>query len=136
MPFRPTLKSQAVEAEHPDAVGQAECVGHHPGPPGRVGVADRVIPLDPVLPFAEGPVEGLEEPGVDNRIGVDEHVGVVAGIGAAFGDLGEEILERVPLAPEVGVVPLDDQGAGLSRFEGGGVGAVVGDDVDRERPGS
>ena len=61
--FKADSQPQPILSQQPDAVEQAEGIGHHPRPPGGIGVTHRVVALDPMLPLGQGHREAERIPG-------------------------------------------------------------------------
>ena len=72
---------------------------------------------------------------IDDIIRVEDEECVVIGQGAAHADEADQLVERVALADLIGVETLKRDGTGLTRDAGGGVRAVVSQDVDIQQLG-
>ena len=114
---------------------QSEGQRHQPRPPAGVGVAHAVVGLDGPCSASEARGEGLQEIGLDQRVGVDHHQGVGPTLVQAPLEGGRQ---GIALAHLPGVSPLHHLGASYGGELGRGIGAVVGDHQDsslRGRPG-
>ena len=72
---------------------------------------------------------------IDDIIRVEDEERIVIGEGTEGANLTEQLVERVALADLIGVETLKRDGARLTRDAGGGVRAVVGQDVDIQQLG-
>ena len=72
---------------------------------------------------------------IDDIIRVEDEERIVIGEGTAGANLTEQLVERVALADLIGVETLKRDGTRLTRDAGGGVRAVVGQDVDIQQLG-
>lgn len=83
-------------------------------------------------PAENVPVHLLDIVGGEEVIGVKDEVAIVSGRDVPR-DMGEERLEGVALTDLLAVEALIDNRAALARDARGVVGAVVGEDIDREQ---
>ena len=84
------------------------------------------------MPGGERAVHLLDIVGGEEVIGVKDEVAIVSGRDVPR-DMGEERLEGVALTDLLAVEALIDDRAALARDARGVVGAVVGEDIDREQ---
>ena len=105
------------------------------GNPARSEILGISIAGEHVIPLREGSIHRGDEMRIDDIIRVEDEERIVIGEGTAGANLTEQLVERVALADLIGVETLKRDGARLTRDAGGGVRAVVGQDVDIQQLG-